>query len=150
MSMVKEHVSLVDVMPTVLQLLGISPPEHLLGKSLWERNDLFSRLRKTFWRRNSSQYRFSELDLISPVRAIVTAEWKYIYDYRNEKEHLYNVQTDPLEFNNLADERVIESSQLKERLFNWVSTAKIYPSKKQDIQLTPQEKEKLKGLGYIQ
>jgi hypothetical protein len=35
-------------------------------------------------------------------------------------------------------------------LFDWVSTAKKYPTKEQHFKLSPEEKEKLKGLGYIQ
>ena len=48
------------------------------------------------------------------------------------------------------NEKIDQSNQLKDKLFNWITETKKYPTKKQEFQLTPKEKEKLEGLGYIQ
>jgi arylsulfatase A-like enzyme len=80
----------------------------------------------------------------------MTPEWKYIYNFKNKTEQLYNIKSDPSELKNLVDEKPDQSNQLKEKLFNWITEAKKYPTKKQGFQLTPKEKEKLEGLGYIQ
>ena len=79
----------------------------------------------------------------------MTPEWKYIYNFKKKTEQLYNISLDPSELNNLVDEKTDQSNQLKDKLFNWIAQAKRYPTKKQGFQLTPQEKEKLQGLGYI-
>lgn len=147
---IKRHVSLLDVTPTILQSIDIKPPEQTLGKSLLQTNDLLFWLKKILLRSDTIKYNFSEMDTSSTLKAIITPEWKYIYDYKRESGKLYNIQVDPLELHDLVNKRVEESSHLKERLFRWVSTAKKYPTRKQDFQLTSEEKEKLKGLGYIQ
>ena len=147
---VSEQASLVDIMPTVLELLNIDSPEHILGKSLLKTYDLPFWLKKILRRNDELQSIFSELDTKSNTKALITEEWKYIYDFNKKKGQLYNIQEDFLELNNFAGKRVKEASQFKERLFDWVSAAKKYPIKKQDMRLTPTEKEKLKGLGYIQ
>ena len=68
----------------------------------------------------------------------------------NKRGQLYNIQTDPMERHDLVEKHIKKSHQLKDQLFHWVATAKRYPPEMQAIQLTPQEKEKLQGLGYIQ
>ena len=147
---VSEQASLIDIMPTVLQLLNIDPPEHILGKSLLETNDLPFWLKKMLRRNDELQYVFSELDIKFKTKALLTEEWKYIYDFEKEKGQLHNIQEDPLELNSLANKRVKESSQLKEYLLRWVSEAKKYPAKKHNVQLKPTEKEKLQELEYLQ
>ncbi len=94
-------------------------------------------------------YTFSELDIKHILKTILTPEWKYIYNYKDKTEQLYNIKSDPQEIDNLADKKSRLCNQLKEELFDWVSNAKKYPTKKQRFKLSPEEKEKLKGLGYI-
>ena len=55
-----------------------------------------------------------------------------------------------MELNNLVDKQVNVANQLQDYLLRWVAEAKKYSAKKQKVQLTPTEKEKLQGLGYIQ
>ena len=147
---VSRHVSLVDVMPTILQSINIKPPEQTLGKSLLQTNGLLFWLKKKLFISDTVQYKFSEMDTVATLKTIISPEWKYIYNYKRETGQLFNIQADSLELNDLVDNRVEESSQLKERLLRWVSKATKYPTRKQEFQLTPKEKEKLQGLGYIQ
>lgn len=139
---VNKQVSLVDIMPSILQILNIDPLEQTLGKSFWKKKKLLIK--------DTSDYSFSELDTNRILKTIMTPEWKYIYNYQDKTEQLYNIKSDPLELNNLVDKKTKQRNQLKEQLFNWVSNSKKYPIKRQPIQLSPKEIEKLKGLGYIQ
>ena len=84
------------------------------------------------------------------LKAIITPEWKHIYDYHKETDQLYNINSDPKEFNNLADKNSRQSNQLKEHLFKWVSNSKKYHTKSQKIPLSQEEKEQLEALGYLQ
>jgi arylsulfatase A-like enzyme len=103
-----------------------------------------------FFRNDASEYNFSELDLNSTLKTIMTPEWKYIYNYKDKTEQLYNVQSDPLELNNLIDKETTQADQLKKQLFKWVSNSKKYHSKGHPLQPSPEEKERLKALGYIE
>ena len=94
-------------------------------------------------------YNFSELDKFSIQKTLLTPKWKYIYNYGNKKDQLYHMKSDPLELNNLANKKIKQRNQLKEELFEWVSHSKKYPTRKNAIQLSPQDKEKLKSMGYI-
>jgi arylsulfatase A-like enzyme len=89
------------------------------------------------------------LDLGTILKAIITPQWKYIYNYENKTEQLYDIKADPLERTNLTTKKAKKCRKLKERLFTWNETAKKYPPKKKHIELSPQDKEKLKNLGYI-
>jgi len=144
---VDKYVNLVDIMPTILHILNINPPEQTLGKSFWKKGDLLFRLKETLLRKDTSEYNFAELK--STIKTIMTPEWKYIYNYRNKTEQLYNIKSDSLELNNLVDKETRQRNQLKEQLFNWVSHSRKYSTKKNPFQLSPKEKENLKGLGYI-
>jgi len=55
-----------------------------------------------------------------------------------------------LELNDLVKGKPGEHDQLKDKLLRWVETAECYPTGTYDYELSPEEKEKLKGLGYLQ
>ena len=82
-------------------------------------------------------------------KAIQNSEWKYIYNYNNKNEELYNIKSDPKELENHTDKEPLLSSKLKDQLFNWASKAKQYPTIKQDLALSKNEIEMLEALGYI-
>jgi arylsulfatase A-like enzyme len=90
-----------------------------------------------------------ELDRKFIMKSIMTPQWKYIYNYKDETEQLYNIEKDPKELYNLFDKEQERIGQFRERLFNWVSQSKKYPPGENLIELTPDEKEKLQNLGYI-
>jgi len=140
--MVERHVNLVDIMPSILQILNIKQPEQTLGKSFWPKEKLL----KT----NTFDYSYSELDLENSLKSIITPKWKYIYDYVDKTEYLYHIKSDSCEQNNLVDTKTAQLDKLREHLFQWVSASKQYPKKIRPVQISPEEKEKLKELGYIQ
>ena len=140
---VEKYVNLIDIMPTILESVDASLPEQILGKSFWKNEG-------TVLENSTSHYNFSELDTENIVKAIITPQWKYIYNYNDETEQLYNVAEDPLEVDNLVDKEVKQSNSLKEQLFHWVSSAKKYPPQKSTLLLSPEEEQKLRELGYIQ
>ena len=92
-------VSHLDVMPTLLDLLGIEPPGDLDGVSL----------AKQVTSESSAQDRpvfcqYSGNPAIGDIRrGVVTRRYKYIYD-PDDLPELYDLQDDPLEMNNLAGE----------------------------------------------
>jgi len=144
----ENHINLVDIMPTILDMLNINPPEQTLGKSFWKKKELLFWLKKTLLRKDSLDYNFSELDIRSVLKTIITPEWKYIYNYQDEAEELYNIKSDPLELNNLANKEPKQRNKLREQLFKWVSNSKKYHTERKPFQLSPEEEEKLKSLGY--
>jgi arylsulfatase A-like enzyme len=147
---VDKQVNLIDIMPTILHILNIDPPEQTLGKSILKKEGLSLWLKKMLLINGAPDSTFSELDTKHILKTIMTPKWKYIYNYKDKTEQLYNIKSDPQEIDNLTNKKTELCKQLKEQLFDWVSTAKKYPTKKQHFKLSPEEKEKLKGLGYIQ
>jgi len=146
---VKEHVNLIDIMPTILQLLNSDYPKHIAGKSFLKEEGILSWLAKLLLGEDTSNYTFAEISKENILKTIITPEWKYIYNYRSKEEILYNIKSDPLELNNLMDKETRQGIRLREKLFNWASNLNTYYSKEQTLQLTPEEEEKLKSIGYI-
>ncbi len=145
---IHKQVNLVDIMPTILDILNIDYPEQILGQSLLKREGLLSWLKELFKEKDVTDYNFAELDTKSTLKTIMTAQWKYIYDYKEKTELLYNITSDRFELNNLAEKEINQKNQLKKRLFEWISNAKKYPAQQQQSNLSEEEKEKLKSLGY--
>lgn len=147
---VESYVKLIDIMPTILDLINVNFPEQTLGKSVWERNGFLLWLRKIVSGKDTSDFSFIELDRQFSMKSIMTPQWKYIYNYEDETEQLYNIAADLLEVDNLVDKEEKQRDWLKEQLFHWVSSAKKYPPRKRSFTLSPEEEEKLRELGYIQ
>lgn len=103
---VDELVLNIDIAPTLLEWAGLDVPTNMHGRSLkplLEGN-------ATGWR-SAVYYEAPEPQLGSqPLAAVRDARWKYIQTYASEQpdsvifEELYDVQTDPYELTNLAQE----------------------------------------------
>jgi hypothetical protein len=146
---IENQASLLDIVPTILQIIDTAPPEQTTGKVLLENKDPLNWLKTMFSRTSGTRYIFSELDKISTLKAIITPPWKYIYNYKNKTDQLYSITSDPNELNNLADKNSEQCNQLKKALLNWVSAAKTYPVKSQSFELSQEEKEQLEAMGYV-
>jgi arylsulfatase A-like enzyme len=147
---VEKNASLIDIMPTVLDLIKANSPEQTLGISLVKRSGLLYWLKENLFEKDNRNDSYAELDESDPLKTIITPKWKYIFNYKDGTEQLYNNTSDPLESNNLITKETEQTDRLREQLFQWVATAKRYPPQKQRIELSPEEEAKLRDLGYIQ
>ncbi|MBI3666425.1 MAG: sulfatase-like hydrolase/transferase, partial [Acidobacteria bacterium] len=141
-----EPVSLVDIMPTVLDVLGMEVPKDLDGRSLQKPDSGRSRLvisecfpgkRLLSW-----HPRFRRVE-----RALVAGSWKFIHSTAGKRE-LYDLSKDPDETRNLYTADDGASKDLEARLNQWLQT--VPPETPAPFKLNKEALERLRSLGYIQ
>ncbi len=134
-------VSLVDLMPTMLDLLRISEPDHLSGRSLLpalkgqplEERDCYAEAESPF-----------VLNGWSPLQTVISGHWKYIQSTRPE---LYNLETDPGELSDMAGPDSEESDQFRGRLEVLQKMMRVATAEK--VNLSDKDLENLRTLGYV-
>lgn len=139
----KGIVSLVDMVPTVLSLLGISSPSGLEGldlSPLWQDNRY----------KLPDRFIFSEADQYNVKNDIKRAVWhgkyKLHYDLLTKKLELYNLANDPTERLNITSEYPSVGMVLLTKIKKFMMK---FTGDTQSVPLTPKEIEKLKSLGYL-
>lgn len=141
-SVVESRVRLVDVLPTILDLLGLSPPRNLSGQSLvphlrgQKTEDLASYAETLYPREN---YGWSEL------LGLADGRWKYILA---PKPELYDLADDPGEEKNLVNEQPQTAAQLSRRLAA-VIVRKEPGTRSPGRRVSSEEEMKLRSLGYL-
>jgi arylsulfatase A-like enzyme/HEAT repeat protein len=98
---------LVDIVPTLLALLGQRVPESVRGRSLVP--ELLGKL-------DRNRAAFAEVHTKKMVRH---GDWKLIHDFRRGTYELYHLRSDPREHTNLIARRPGEASRLKGLLNRW-------------------------------
>ncbi len=134
-------VSLVDVTPTVLDLLGMDVPEGLSGQSL---KPLIEG--KPF----APRALFSEV--YSPergTRCLIEYPWKYMNDTQWGEQMLYNLNEDAYERNNLVRTHHKRAASMRKKLTHWTETVQPRWPPSDGIELDKREVERLKALGYL-
>ena len=113
-----ELAGLVDIVPTVLALLGIEPPAQVQGRDLFGETEPDA---------DPAYYCETLLPTVyqcNPLLGIVTQKWKYIQSTRSE---LYDLASDPSEEKNLIatdpHRGRIMQDRLQRMLENSVATA---------------------------
>lgn len=111
---IKEQVSSIDVMPTILDLLDVQMPanaaKQLRGASLVSGLKGKSVAKDVFFETDYRQYTYK--------RGIQTKDgWKLIYTLENKSRELYNLKKDPHEKNNLVDQEPRKAYELEQRVF---------------------------------
>ncbi len=141
-----ELVGLVDIKPTILNIVGIKQSEIYQGK------DLISRITKEnslYQQKGSREEIFSEGR--PKVRCIITStNWKLISNETEGKIELYNLEQDPQEKHNVFNLYPEIAKNLQERL-----TARFKEFEKQALKpakasISAETRRRLKSLGYIQ
>jgi arylsulfatase A-like enzyme/Flp pilus assembly protein TadD len=139
---VKPRVRLIDIAPTILDMIGIPPPQEVQGTSLLpyisgrERVSLGSYVETYFPREN---YGWSELV------GLIEGDWKYI---RAPRPELYNLRVDPEENANAFNREGAQAREMQKRLEEAMtnSSSRLASAKRE---LNSEEREKLRSLGYV-
>ncbi len=149
----KNIVSLVDVMPTILSLLCVPKPSSLDGFDL-----------SPLWQQSASQlprrYLFAEAskDSVTPdqhnikydiKRAVRDPRYKLHYDRLTEEIKMYDLQNDPLEKIDVASQHPSLLDSMFSQLKSFMAIDEIKPSAPSLPSLSPEEVQRLKSLGYL-
>jgi arylsulfatase A-like enzyme len=145
-TVVDTPVSLIDVAPTVLKVLGMPVALTMQGRDLL-RADLAEK-------REFFAETFPCATLQSPecphgclARAVYAWPYKFITSTSGRRQ-LYDLSTDPDETHDLLQTNTSEARQLNADLQAWMKTFPIHS--RQKLQLDPEALQRLKSLGYVQ
>jgi arylsulfatase A-like enzyme len=138
-------VQLVDVMPTILDAVGIAVPAGLDGTSL-------ATGRETAYAESFAEaYPMA----MAPARqgrelqAAIAVDWKYIRSSAGGEE-LFDLAHDPAELTNLTPARPEQAAALRARLKGWEeSLARSAPPAPPLAPISADQRERLKALGYV-
>src|SRR3990170_3090161 len=132
---VDELVQQIDVMPTILDILGLPIPEGLHGYSLSTlmRGKPAHNLRPVFCETILGGYQSTKEMEDIKLRCIRTKEWKLIYTNTltsnvssggldEGKYELYNFSSDPKEERDIFENHPEVAKELKKKLFHWIVT----------------------------
>lgn len=141
----------IDILPTILDLLGIKPQGLIFGTSLLP---LISGKRESL---QELEYVISEEILQQPelhnIRSIRSGAWKYIitqdFEKNEFKRELYNLSEDPAETVNRFEKEPSLGMQLQQRLFTELSNLEKLKTEPKVYVPDKQVLERLKALGYI-
>jgi arylsulfatase A-like enzyme len=115
---VDQQVRLLDVVPTVLDFLGLTPSTHLEGVSLRPLITGDGEIGTAKVSLLPHSFGYSEAMLYGPEKKSITAyPWKLIYDTATQKQKLFNLAHDPGEHSNLIDQQTEAHGPLEEMLF---------------------------------
>ena len=172
---INQQVSIIDIVPTFLDYLGITPYTALDGQSL------LPLIAGNIGTGTEIQHRFA--DLHGFMKCVRTNQFKYIHIAHHEKARkkemrrfslhrlfdkirhhddmkveereptlLFDLQHDPMERHNLAMSNPELKIEMHHILMNWLSEAKILAANigKSDFEYDENLKKRLRDLGYIQ
>jgi arylsulfatase A-like enzyme/lipopolysaccharide biosynthesis regulator YciM len=136
-------VELVDLMPTILDLLRVKIPESVQGKSVAAvLNGSKAPGKIAYSESLTAMQHFGA----APLRSVQDQHYKYIDTLKPE---LYDLEKDPGETNNILDQKKEIASRMKSALHQIVSRYNAAADKRQVRTLTPEQQEQLASLGYI-
>ena len=113
-------VSLIDLAPTILNYLGLTPPPEYEGVDILApqgppKRPLFAETSRTA--RGPTYFEY----------AVMFGRWHLIYDLVANTFELYDVKRDPGERQNLIASHPTEATQLKRLLTHWIDRQSAYP-----------------------
>ena len=141
-------VSGVDIMPTVLDFVGVSSPAHLDGRSLLDR-DATKEVRFIVSESFGNPFfidwhpRFDRTE-----RAIYSDSFKYIRS-TSGKQELYDLEANPMEQANRVDGELADAGELDMRLDAWLEAKRGRENTSTPETLSDETLRQLRSLGYV-
>jgi len=158
---IADTVETIDVMPTILATAGLPTPKEAQGTSfaalLAENTSSHWRARPAFTEKNLTHEPVgAPPPMDTETFAVVEDGWKLVHNTlrpRGGPEHeLYDTRTDPFDQHDLAAQHPEIVARLSQRLAAWhtksVNARK--PPEAATTNLSPEEVERLRSLGYLQ
>jgi len=138
-AVVDASVALVDVYPTLTKQLGIETPPGLVGRPLpsGPGEDPAAARRSIFL----------ETARMRNMRAVVEDHYKLVLDRESGRAWLFDLVADPHERVDLSKREPERTAQLRRRIDQWPGEAPRTTTP--DVELTDEERERLRALGYL-
>jgi len=156
---VSQPVSLIDILPTIEDILGLPRSPLSDAVSLVPDGELAARpervlaeyfpLEEHVWKTMGRRFKCDYHIAGRPGASLRRGPLKYIWSSTGERE-LYNLETDPTEEKNLAKELPRVAQELDQELHAWRADLKPEHSSAEGYEMDPATKEALKSLGYVQ
>jgi arylsulfatase A-like enzyme len=150
-SVVAGPVMVLDLLPTLLELLGLDlPAEDLAGHSLAallrgsEAGDLERSV--VLERREFSTDRVGTLQVSGEQLALRRGRWKYIEAPEEQRRELYDLTEDPGERNDLHQREPAIAQQLAAELARWRAETPVAAAAGP---VSPEDRKRLEALGYV-
>lgn len=138
--------SLVDLPPTIVDLLGLPAVDSWHGRSLLPLMQAkVDQVRKEVF----SEYAVRGRGFSKPVVACRTDRWKYIHDGAFDRHQLYDLVADPEEQHNLYCSGIPALSDLQDRVGDHLALTRYATPPATEAEVDPEVAERLRGLGYL-
>jgi arylsulfatase A-like enzyme len=165
---VDETVQIVDVMPTLLEMSGLRPPAEVQGTSLaplWTARGETGAVRAAPLSegRTAISEKAVTTDMGGPPPrdtesvAVVAGGWKLIHNLRRPEGapefELYDHRRDPLDAHDVAAAHPDIVARLSREETAWrtrATAARLRPDGETESALSPEQRERLRALGYVQ
>lgn len=139
---------LIDVMPTILSVLGVEVPPQARGEDLREVNEGRTLLGENYFARvkdlrQAYGHRFRRVR-----QAVYQGRWKYIHSTDGSSE-LYDLDADPREFSNLILDRPEVAEPLRQWLEEQLAAELPADETSRPLEVDEETRSRLEALGYI-